>query len=303
MSWHVLGAGSLGMLWAARLAASGLPTTLILRNQNSLQDYLQTGAINITHQQQSTRVALSAQTAATDEPVRRLILACKAYDAETAIASIAHRLVDGADVLLLQNGLGSQAAVAAQIPRARCILLSSTEGAFRDGSFSVNFAGQGHNWLGDPNDPASPDWLDELQQAGIPCQWTPAINQRLWRKLAVNCAINPLCVLHDCLNGGLLEHLAEVRSLCAELATLLEHCAGNSSGAGLSGEVESIIRATASNRCSMLQDVQRGQRTEIRYLLGHACTQARLSGVPVPQLDDLQQRLRQHLHTLGLPED
>ena len=303
MSWHILGAGSLGMLWAARLAASGLPTTLILRNQNSLHSYLQTGAVGITHQQQSTRIALPAQTAAADEPIQRLILACKAYDAETAIASIAHRLMDGADVLLLQNGLGSQAAVAAQIPHARCILLSSTEGAFRDGNFSVNFAGQGHNWLGDPHDPAPPDWLNELQQAGIPYLWTPSIADRLWRKLAVNCAINPLCVLHDCRNGGLLKHHGEVRSLCLELSTLLEHCAGVTASTGLLDEVEQIIRATANNHCSMLQDVQRGQRTEIRYLLGHACAQARQSDLPVPQLDALQQRLRQHLQTRGLPDD
>lgn len=303
MSWHVLGAGSLGLLWAGRLAASGLPTSLLLRNQASLDNFLQAGTITITRQQQSTAVALSAQTAATDDPIRRLILACKAYDAETAIASIAQRLVDGADVLLLQNGLGSQAAVAAQIPQARCILLSSTEGAFRDGSFSVNFAGAGQNWLGDPHNPAPPDWLNELQQAGIPHQWTTSIDQRLWRKLAVNCAINPLCVLHACRNGGLLEHLQEVHGLCLELVTLLEQCAGSSSAAGLFAEVEQIIRATASNQCSMLQDVQRGQRTEIRYLLGHACTQARQRGLYVPQLDALQQRLRQHLQALGLPDN
>jgi len=78
MSWHVLGAGSLGLLWAGRLAASGLPTSLLLRNQASLDSFLQAGTIAITRQQQSTAVALSAQTAATDEPIRRLILACKA---------------------------------------------------------------------------------------------------------------------------------------------------------------------------------------------------------------------------------
>ncbi|NWE50474.1 2-dehydropantoate 2-reductase N-terminal domain-containing protein, partial [Pseudomonas gingeri] len=30
--WHVLGAGSLGSLWATRLARAGLPVTLILRD-------------------------------------------------------------------------------------------------------------------------------------------------------------------------------------------------------------------------------------------------------------------------------
>ena len=30
--WHILGAGSLGTLWAARLARAGLPVRLILRD-------------------------------------------------------------------------------------------------------------------------------------------------------------------------------------------------------------------------------------------------------------------------------
>ena len=46
------------------------------------------------------------------------------------------------------------------------------------------------------------------------------ILSRLWRKLALNCAINPLTVLHDCRNGGLSEHHCEVATLCAELAEL-----------------------------------------------------------------------------------
>ncbi|MBW6116123.1 2-dehydropantoate 2-reductase N-terminal domain-containing protein, partial [Pseudomonas aeruginosa] len=31
MTWHILGAGSLGSLWAARLGRAGLPVRLILR--------------------------------------------------------------------------------------------------------------------------------------------------------------------------------------------------------------------------------------------------------------------------------
>ena len=303
MSWHVLGAGSLGMLWAGRLAANGITTTLILRDADQLSAYQQVGAIRFNQQQRQQHIALPAQTVAATQPIKRLILACKAYDAEAAIAAVSPRLVEGATVLLLQNGLGSQAAVAARIPQARCILLSSTEGAFRDGNFSVNFAGLGQNWLGDPHNPAAPEWLADLQQAGIPHQWTTSIEQRLWRKLAINCAINPLCVLYNCRNGGLLEHLEEVAGQCDELSTLLKQCAGSAADSGLFGEVEKIVRATASNHCSMLQDVQRRQRTEISYLLGYACTQAQQRGIHAPLLSELQQRLRDHLQALGLPID
>ncbi|WP_329606316.1 2-dehydropantoate 2-reductase N-terminal domain-containing protein, partial [Pseudomonas syringae] len=39
MIWHVLGAGSLGSLWAARLSRAGLPVRLILRDADRLAAY------------------------------------------------------------------------------------------------------------------------------------------------------------------------------------------------------------------------------------------------------------------------
>ena len=37
ITWHVLGAGSLGTLWATRLARAGLPVRLIVRDAERLQ--------------------------------------------------------------------------------------------------------------------------------------------------------------------------------------------------------------------------------------------------------------------------
>jgi 2-dehydropantoate 2-reductase len=35
-TWHILGAGSLGTLWATRLARAGMPVRLILRDESAL---------------------------------------------------------------------------------------------------------------------------------------------------------------------------------------------------------------------------------------------------------------------------
>ncbi len=53
----------------------------------------------------------------------------------------------------------------------------------------------------------------------------------------------------------------------------------------------------------MHQDVRLGRRTEIAYLLGHACTTADALGVAVPRLHDLHDRLREYLGLRGLPTD
>lgn len=301
MSWHILGAGSLGCLWAVRLARAGVPVQLILRDPQRLQAYQQAGGLTLVEQEQARLYAIPGQTLDNPQPIRRLLLACKAYDAEAAIAGLAPRLAAGAELVLLQNGLGSQDAVANLLPHARCILASSTEGAFRQKDFQVVFAGHGHTWLGDPLNLEVPAWLDELKTAGIVHDWSLDILGRLWRKLALNCAINPLTVLYDCRNGGLREHPAEVASLCSELAELLQSCGQSLAAEDLLGEVQRVIQATAANYSSMYQDVSQGRRTEIAYLLGYACAAAQRHRLVLPHLQALHKRLLAHLDARGLP--
>ncbi|MGY4530997.1 2-dehydropantoate 2-reductase [Pseudomonas sp. TE3786] len=303
MHWHILGAGSLGTLWAARLARANVPVTLLLRNRQRLASYRQLGGLTLVEQGQASLYPVPAQSVDDTSPIRLLLLACKAYDAEAAAASVAHRLTTDAQVVLLQNGMGSQDAVAARLPRARCILASSTEGAFRDGDFRVVFAGHGHTWLGDPQNPVPSAWLADLQNAGISHEWTPDILSRLWRKLALNCAINPLTVLYDCRNGALLEHPAEVATLCAELSELLSLCGQTAAAEHLDEEVQRVIKATAANYSSMHQDAAQGRRTEISYLIGHACAVAQRHNCAVPHLQVLLERLQAELGSKGLPTD
>ncbi|WP_423204172.1 putative 2-dehydropantoate 2-reductase [Pseudomonas kribbensis] len=301
--WHILGAGSLGTLWATRLARAGLPVRLILRDIDRLHDYATAGGLTLVEQGVASSYAIPGETPDSPGPIRRLLVACKAYDAESAVAGVAHRLAPDAELILLQNGLGSQEAVAAQVPQARCISASSTEGAFRDGDWRVVFAGHGYTWLGDAGLPVAPFWLDDLEAAKIPHEWSADILTRLWRKLALNCAINPLTVLHDCRNGGLQDHHCEVATLCAELTELLERCGQPAAADNLQQEVERVISATAANFSSMYQDVTSKRRTEISYLLGHACKVAQRHQLNLPHLQQLQQRLTAHLHSLGLPVD
>ncbi|MEB0046377.1 MULTISPECIES: putative 2-dehydropantoate 2-reductase [unclassified Pseudomonas] len=302
-TWHILGAGSLGTLWATRLARAGVPVRLIVRDAARLQAYQVAGGLTLVEHGEEKHYAIAGETPDNPAPIKRLLVACKAYDAQEAVAQLAPRLAPGAELILLQNGLGSQDAVAARAPHVRCISASSTEGAFRDGDWRVVFAGHGYTWLGDAAHPVAPIWLDDLTSAAIPHEWSTDILTRLWRKLALNCAINPLTVLHDCRNGGLQQHRCEVATLCLELGELLQRCGQPAAAEDLQQEVERVIQATAANYSSMHQDVANQRRTEISYLLGHACEVAARHQLNVPHLRQLQHRLIAHLHSLGLPSD
>ena len=301
--WHILGAGSLGTLWATRLARAGVPVRLILRNEARLADYRAGQGLTLVEQGVEQTYPVVGETPDSPEPIHRLLVACKAYDAQSAIAQLHHRLAPDAELILLQNGLGSQDAVAAQVPLARCIYASSTEGAFRERDWRVVFAGHGYTWLGDAGHPTPPLWLDDLQAAGIPHDWASDILTRLWRKLALNCAINPLTVLYQCRNGGLQAHACEVATLCAELAELLECCGQPAAAQDLHSEVQRVIQATAANYSSMHQDVANHRRTEISYLLGYACQAAARHQLVLPHLQQLQARLVEYLRARGLASD
>ncbi|MEA3168416.1 putative 2-dehydropantoate 2-reductase [Pseudomonas fluorescens] len=302
-TWHILGAGSLGTLWATRLARAGVPVRLILRDTTRLASYQTAKGLTLVEQGIESTYPVSGETPDSPEPIHRLLVACKAYDAQSAIAQLQHRLVPDAELILLQNGLGSQDAVAAQLPQARCVFASSTEGAFRDGDWRVVFAGHGYTWLGDVGHPAAPLWLEDLHSAGIPHEWSTDILTRLWRKLALNCAINPLTVLYQCRNGGLQAHQCEVATLCAELAELLECCGQPAAAEDLHSEVQRVIQATAANYSSMYQDVANARRTEISYLLGYACLAAARHQLVLPHLQQVQARLVDYLQARGLASD
>lgn len=301
--WHILGAGSLGSLWATRLSRAGIPTRLILRNPDRLADYQAAGGLTLIEDNARSLHNITAELSSATAPISRLLVASKAYDAEASVASVAHRLRAGSEILLLQNGLGSQQAIAARWPQARCFFISSTEGAYRPVDFQVVHAGRGHNWLGDPVNLQPPTWLSQLHLASIPCQWTNDIMARLWRKLAVNCAINPLTVLYDCPNGELSDQRDTVHKLCSDLAAVLTACGQKAAALDLEAEVWRVIEATAGNYSSMLQDVRAGRRTEISFLLGQACDTARQLALPAPALCDLLRRLQARLIEFGLPPE
>lgn len=306
MTWHILGAGSLGCLWAARLAAQQQTVHLILRNAKSIAGYLNTPGVGLSDalRQDSNYYPVSAELTTDPKPIQYLLLACKTYDAEAAIRQVAHRLTHDSVVILLQNGLGSQQTIQNMLPNTRCIAASSTEGAYLAAPFHSVFAGQGHTWLGDLqlSAQAQPNQLlQTCTDAGISCSWAPHIAEYLWRKLAINCVINPMTVIYNCHNGELTRHPEQINLLCDELQQLLGKAGQSEAAKELHQHVWAVIDKTATNSSSMRQDVVNKRRTEISYITGFACAQSTTLECHTPALHALHARLQDVLQMHGLP--
>jgi 2-dehydropantoate 2-reductase len=119
----------------------------------------------------------------------------------------------------------------------------------------------------------------------LPATVTDDVQSVLWRKAAVNSAINPVTALTGLRNGQLLEVPALrslLRQVTQESATVAEHLGHDLSPAPMPDEVEAICRLTAGNRSSMLQDLSAGRRTEIDQINGAIVETAREAGLSAP---------------------
>ena len=95
------------------------------------------------------------------------------------------------------------------------------------------------------------------------------IIEYIWLKAIINSAINPIAALHNLKNGQLSEskYWKSVRELLAESMNIAKENNVQFSKNPLE-ETKKIISKTPDNLCSMLQDLTKGQKTEINEING-----------------------------------
>ena len=127
-------------------------------------------------------------------------------------------------------------------------------------------------------------YLADILQTVLPdVAWHNNIRAELWRKLAVNCVINPLTAIWNCPNGELRHHPQEIMQICEEVAAVIEREGHHTSAEDLRDYVMQVIDATAENISSMLQDIRALRHTEIDYINGFLLRRARAHGIAVPE--------------------
>src|SRR5262245_57674366 len=105
-TWYVLGAGSLGQLWAALLHRGGRPACLILHTQERLEEYRGAGGITLHEDAEEERLAPPA-VATGPMTMRRLLVATKAHQTMDALAPYAALRNERLVIAILQNGMGA----------------------------------------------------------------------------------------------------------------------------------------------------------------------------------------------------
>ena len=280
MKVAVVGAGALATLFAARLARAGTAVTMAGTWPEGLQALSEAAIVEEDGGAWSTRVtAVPRQDLQGHFEV--VVVLVKAW-ATTDVAPVVARVVRADSlVLTLQNGLGNREILAAAVPAGALV----SAGITTNGSTLLSpgrvraFPGQILLDAAPRLDPASA----LLGGAGFGVGRSDAMETALWRKLAVNCAINPMTAMRRITNGELATRGEWL--IAAEAAREVQQVA-RANGVPPDGDwvdnARDVALSTYSNRSSMLQDVERGRPTEIDAICGHVVREGARLGVPTP---------------------
>ncbi|MBJ6138175.1 ketopantoate reductase family protein [Marinobacter litoralis] len=278
----ILGAGSLGRLWAAKLPAGRV--AFVPRPEQS--------AASLRYRfrpVQGPEIPVQIPWLNSHQSPSLLLVTTKAGDTVAALQSVVPRLPETTPIVLFQNGLGSQQDVAQSWPNRPILAATTTEGANRPKPELTLHAGQGETWIGALT-PAGETCLNEavsrLAETGLCVNATPDILDRLWQKLVINAGINPFTAILNCPNGEILNqpfYQQWIDPLCHEISKLLTASGQPSrSAATLREAIESVACSTAANTSSMRADRLAGRTTEINFINGYLARAGTELGIDTP---------------------
>ena len=266
-SLHILGAGSLGLVYAYHLKKAGKSVSLIVKPHKAKKSVVD---IHYRHKDFEASTTINNCDAKSLTSIDTLFILTKSYDTESALDEVGHAVHAGTTILLCQNGMGNQSLLTNLYPQNAIYQAVSFEGAKRISSFSVNHTGKNKTVIGALSEKKVPH-LQQTLSCALNIEYTDNINPIIWEKLAVNCCINPLTVIFDCLNGELLNFpkaLTLIREITTECTKIAQAYNVRFPDGFLYDLCIDMIKATANNSSSMREDVRLQKRTEIDYITG-----------------------------------
>ncbi len=226
---------------------------------------------------------------ASGQPWDVVLIAVK-WPAMPTLRIFLEQIAGDALVISLMNGMGQEEALIPPLDPAQlaCGMTTDAVTAYWDEAQSLPGArvtAHGDTLVPLMPHPYAPLWQETVTQLALPWKF---VRQELvvhyrWIKLVQNSLINPLTALANVSNGAVLDlPLWGVAAALLDEATKVAHAAGQSLGDNLMSKVTDLAKATATNRSSMVQDVQRHRATEIDAINGYIIAQGQRLGIPAP---------------------
>ncbi len=290
----ILGFGAVGKLLGSQLNNQGWTVSAIERDSfKDSQINCRRHRITVKHTQQDndSQYETHVRTITKNEPITQLIVTTKSYNTLDAIKDITPFIGPHTTICIIQNGLGALDEIDQWLNHinleAKLCHGITTHGIKPSGSHTITHTGHGETII---------------PSLGLPYPYEvmktdPNIVEKIWLKLIVNSAINPLTAIYNIANGELLSpqfkneflKLAEESALIAFKYTQQLTGESQNPSQSLKAYIETAIdqccqvaKSTALNSSSMREDILHGRPTEIDYINGFLVKQAQKYAIEVP---------------------
>lgn len=284
----VLGAGATGGYFGGRLAEVGADVTFLVREPRARE--LARDGLVLRSPLGDARLAVKTALAAA-AGYDLVLLACKAYDLEEAIAAVAPAVAGGAVLLPLLNGVRHFESLDARFGRERVLGGLAQIGASLGPHGAVHHLSGFQALVFGERDPAQRAHCAAFARACAGAKFdarlSEAIELELWEKFVFLATLAAMtCTLRAPV--GTIVATQEGEALMCET---LEECRAVAAAAGWAPRAEALARyrALLTERgsgfsASMLRDIERGRPTEAAHIVGDMLERARATGVSAPLL-------------------
>ncbi len=283
----IMGAGAIGSLFGGLLAKNGNDVNLIGRKPHV--DKINQEGLIIEEKSGEHQIKVPATVdPKTLEAPELIIITVKAYDTEQAIKDVQPLFKSHTYLMCFQNGLGTEEIAESILGKDHIIRGTTSEGALFLEPGRIRHTGPGDTVFGTPNeeqDSFLSHLKDVFEKAGFKTSVSDDIKRLVWEKIFVNVAINPFGALTGLRNGELLTipQLKEsMKAAVIEGVQVTEKLGLNIKRHTPIEKAFKVAKMTAMNKNSMLQDIEKGKRTEIDYINGALVKNGEKLGVSCP---------------------
>jgi 2-dehydropantoate 2-reductase len=299
--YAVVGAGAIGALYGARLAAVGHEVHFVLRSD--IDHVRRHGLVVESPYGDVWLESPHVYADPGDVPPVDVVLVGLKTTANHRLAELLGPLVtDGATVVMLQNGLRVEEQAAAAAPRSEVLGGLCFTCSNRVGPGHVRHIDYGSITLGSHRRDGGPagitsvlaDVGGDLEAAGVEIVLTADLPQARWRKLVWNMPFNGLSVVLGATTDRLILDPAT-----AELAAAMmdEVCAaaaacGAPQPPSTRDDLLALTRTMRPYATSMNLDAEAGRPLELDAIYADPLTAARRAGRPMLRLETLHAQLR-----------
>jgi len=283
MNIIILGAGAIGSLYGAKLSKLN---DVVLVGKKRHVDAISRKGLKVTGFENKTYKLKAAAKINKIEKNTLIILTTKVYDSENAIRPIKKLLRKDAIILCLQNGYGSEDIVKKTAGK-KCLVLRGVTAVgisfLKPGEIKMNNIG----YTAIEKSKKSIEIAENFSECGLKAYVSKNIKEDVWKKLIINCILNPATAILKIKNKELAANkFKPLRKIISE------ECVKVAAKDGIMINpkfMEDSIRriGKSENLSSMHQDLLKGKKTEINYLNEAVVKLGKKHGIKCPVNESL----------------